>query len=163
MKLYFMRHGEAESLQFQGGPDADSQRALTAQGRLDVAAVVESRKESLSDIEVILCSPYLRAQQSAQIAAQHLGFRDKALICNELIPDSNFVTLERTLKKLIDETDPAAILLASHQPLLGKVLSTLTGNARLELISPAWLVAVETDIFAPGFGEFCWLQKPDKG
>ena len=161
MKLYFMRHGKAAHIQ-----GADAQRPLTDDGRRDVAAVVDSRIDALSNVGLILTSPYRRARETAEIALERInhcrvgrneqGFQGELLICDELVSESNFTILA----KLLNELNADSILLTTHQPLVGQVVSTLVDDPRLQAMEPAWLAAVETDAVAPGFGELLWLERP---
>ena len=161
LKLYFMRHGKAAYIQ-----GADAQRPLTEEGRRDVAAVVDSRIDSLINVGLILTSPYRRARETAEITIARInhwqagrneqGFQGELLICDELVPESNFTVLA----KLLDELNSDSILLTSHQPLVGQVVSTLVDDPRLQAMEPAWLAAVETEAVLPGYGELNWLAVP---
>ena len=151
MKLYFMRHGMAAHV---AGMDAE--RPLTAEGRRDVATVIDSRASSLTDTEMILVSPYRRTRQTAEIVRERLSFQGQLRICDELTPDSYFEVLAGLLNKL----DLAAVLLVTHQPLIGNVVSGLVGDPQLRAIEPAWLVALETEAILPGYADLTWLQMP---
>ena len=162
MKLYFMRHGKAAHTK-----GADAQRPLTEEGRQDVAEVVDSRIESLSDVALILTSPYRRARETADIVIERVnrrgaerneqGFQGELLICDVLVPESNFAALA----KLLNELDAPSILLATHQPLIGQLLNTLVGDPQLQAMEPAWLAAVESEAVTPGYGKLLWLEMPD--
>ncbi|MBV1931122.1 MAG: histidine phosphatase family protein [Porticoccaceae bacterium] len=160
MKLYFMRHGKAA---YRSGAEliTDAQRPLTDEGRKDVAEVIDKRIASFKDLEVILTSPYLRARQTAELALERLehhgsGFSGKFLVCDELVPESN----PRVVSKVLNQINAGSVLLTTHQPLIGNVLSTLVGDSQLQAIDPAWLVALETGAVLPGFANLCWLQMP---
>lgn len=162
MKLYFMRHGKAAHIQ-----GADSLRPLTEEGRRDVAAVVDSRIDPLSNVGLILTSPYKRARETAEIAIERInrcrtgrneqGFQGELLICDELVPESNFTILA----KLLNELNSDSILLTTHQPLIGQVVSILVDDPQLKAMEPAWLAAVEAEAVLPGYGELNWLAMPD--
>ena len=81
--LWIMRHGQAAP----GHPD--SQRALTEAGRQEVARMAAWLAETLDEALLarlqIAASPYLRAQQTATIVADHLGKSVETL--NSITPD----------------------------------------------------------------------------
>lgn len=160
MKLYFMRHGKAA---YRSGAEriTDAQRPLTDEGRKNVAEVIDKRIASLKDLEVILSSPYLRARQTAQLALERLeyhgyGFSGEFLVCDALVPESNL----GAVTKVLNQINAGSVLLTTHQPLIGNMLSTLIGDPQLQAIDPAWLVALETDVVLPGFANLRWLQMP---
>ena len=74
MKLWILRHGEAE-------PHArsDAQRNLTEHGREQVRqAAAHLIGQS---IDTILVSPYVRAQQTAEIVRKVLGAHPHSRLC----------------------------------------------------------------------------------
>ena len=63
--LIIMRHGQAGF-----SAQADAQRTLTADGEKQAARTGRLLKQAGFTPQLILCSPLLRARQSAQLAAQ---------------------------------------------------------------------------------------------
>ncbi|NMY04497.1 phosphohistidine phosphatase SixA [Pseudomonas sp. WS 5059] len=112
MKLWILRHGEAES-----HASSDAQRNLTERGREEVlhsAAYLIGQP-----ISAIIASPYARAQQTAQLVREALGFVPEIRTVPWLTPDGNPL---QVLEKL--DTDDS-VLLVSHQPLVGNLISFL--------------------------------------
>lgn len=112
MKLWILRHGEAE-------PQAvtDAQRELTAHGR---AQVVRSAKLLVGQpLDAILVSPYVRAQQTAELVRETLGFEPDLLTVDWLTPESN----PQSALALIPEM--GNVLLVSHQPFVGALIGLL--------------------------------------
>ncbi|KTT42489.1 phosphohistidine phosphatase, partial [Pseudomonas oryzihabitans] len=67
MKLWLLRHGEAEAR-----APSDELRELTVAGR---AAVLRSAAQLQdADLQLILASPYVRARQTAVLVQQHLAW-----------------------------------------------------------------------------------------
>lgn len=67
MKLWVLRHGEAEPR-----ANSDAERRLTAHGR---EQVVRSAAHLLGQpLQAIIASPYVRAQQTAALVHETLGF-----------------------------------------------------------------------------------------
>lgn len=82
MKVWVLRHGEAQSR-----ARSDAERELTAHGREEVlkSAVHLSDKS----VQRIIASPYVRAQQTAELVRQSLGFNDPVVTVPWLTPDSS--------------------------------------------------------------------------
>lgn len=112
MKLWVLRHGEAES-----HAPSDAQRNLTERGREEV---LHSAAHLIGQpISAIIASPYARAQQTAQLVREALGFVPEIRTVPWLTPDGNPL---QVLEKL--DTDDS-VLLVSHQPLVGNLISFL--------------------------------------
>ncbi|MNR04259.1 Phosphohistidine phosphatase SixA [compost metagenome] len=120
MKLWVLRHGEAEQR-----ANTDAERRLTAHGREQVlrsAAVLLGQP-----LQVILASPYVRAQQTAALVHEALGFAKPVQTVSWLTPDSDPQAVIAELDKLGVEE----VLLVSHQPLVGNLVGLLEhGNYR---------------------------------
>ncbi|WP_265533030.1 phosphohistidine phosphatase SixA [Pseudomonas saponiphila] len=112
MKLWVLRHGQAE-------PHAasDDQRNLTAHGRQEVLG---SAAQLIGQpISAIIASPYVRAQQTAQLVRQALGFEGEIRTVPWLTPEANPL-------QVLEHLDGADnLLLVSHQPLVGKLIGLL--------------------------------------
>ncbi|SDW55197.1 phosphohistidine phosphatase, SixA [Pseudomonas syringae] len=120
MKVWVLRHGEAQSR-----ARSDAERELTAHGREEVlkSAVHLSDK----GVQRIIASPYVRAQQTAELVRQALGFSEPVTTVPWLTPDSTPLQVLAQLDKLgVDE-----VLLVSHQPLVGELIGVLAhGSAQ---------------------------------
>ena len=151
MDLFFLRHGEAEPR-----AASDAERRLTPAGESDVLGVIESRRAELATVELIVTSPYRRALQTAKIAAQALDFDRELLVTEQLEPGAD----PQALFHFIDALDAKSILLVTHQPLVGNVLSLLSGDSRWLATGTANLVALQTEAPVPGFADVRWAQVP---
>lgn len=115
MKLWILRHGEAEPRK-----TTDPERALTVRGRSDAAAAGRFLQHHASASVVVAASPYVRAQQTAQAA-------------QESLPGTNLVTVDWCTP----DDDPGAaieqlalrgeeeLLLVSHQPFVSSLAGLL--------------------------------------
>ena len=136
-----MRHGEALG---QAATDAD--RALTEFGARQVRDVAgHLLGKSLTSIQT---SPYLRAQQSAEIVATLVDYRGPYQSQDWLRPQTDPV-------KVTDEIDWLAVgnhLLIGHQPLLGRLLGLLVdGELRHPYpLATAGLAELEGELPVPG-------------
>ncbi|QXI27185.1 phosphohistidine phosphatase SixA [Pseudomonas vanderleydeniana] len=112
MKLWVLRHGQAEPQ-----VSSDAERNLTAHGRQEV---LRSAAHLIDQpLAAIYASPYVRAQQTAQLVRELLGFEPPIITVPWLTPDSHPA---RVLEQL-DTADN--LLLVSHQPLVGSLISLL--------------------------------------
>ncbi|WP_347904859.1 phosphohistidine phosphatase SixA [Pseudomonas purpurea] len=135
MKLWVLRHGEAES-----HARSDAERELTAHGREEV---LRSAAQLIGlPIQAILASPYVRAQQTAQLVREALGFEPEIRTVSWLTPDSNPLAAVDQ----IDTTDN--LLLVSHQPLVGNLIGFLQhGHLRApQPMNTASLAELEADL-----------------
>ena len=137
-RLIIVRHGEANP-----GADHDAERTLTPTGEQEAIAAGQWLAEVLPDAN-ILCSPYRRAQQTAELINQSL--QGPLQLASWLTPDTSPVDVA---DQIINATSD--LILVSHQPLVGR-LESLMVNARD--LGQMWATAecrvLDADLFAPG-------------
>ena len=112
MKIWILRHGEAQ-------PHArrDAERELSVKGR---EQVLHSAARLLDQpLDSILASPYVRAQQTAELVRNALGFAPELISVPWLTPDSD---PRQALSQLPDSGN---VLLVTHQPFVGDLISLL--------------------------------------
>lgn len=118
MKLWILRHGEAEA-----HARTDAERNLTERGR---AEVLRSAAHLIGQpLNAIIASPYVRAQQTARLVREALGFVPDIRTVPWLTPEGS---PEQVLAHLEAEDN---VLLVSHQPLVGNLIIFLQhGHSR---------------------------------
>lgn len=151
MKLWLLRHGEAE-------PRArtDAERNLTDAGRLEVADSAAHLRERR--LQAILASPYNRAQQTAEIVRQALGFSGAVETVSWLTPESD----PGDALLYLGRRSEGEILLVTHQPLVG-VLGDLLVNGRRDTPLPmatASLAELEGEDLVAGLMQLVGLRHP---
>jgi len=156
MEIYFLRHAAAENAA-PGMKDAD--RALTPDGRDKLKRVLRRAKHVDVEPGVILCSPYKRALETAEMAAEALGYRRKIVQTEALVPNASPHDVWQEIRSRRDET---AILLASHEPLMSATVAFFLGNpAMLVDMKKSALVRVDCDRFGPEpQGILKWMLTP---
>lgn len=151
MKLWLLRHGEAE-------PRArtDAERNLTEAGRNEVQ--VSAGHLQGQPLEVILVSPYQRAQQTAEIARQALGFSGPVETVPWLTPESD----PKDAILYLDRRSEQNLLLVTHQPFVGALGGMLiSGNRDAPLpMATASLAELEGDHLAAGLLRLVSLRHP---
>ena len=146
MRLYLMRHGEAEPYRFD-----DASRALTVTGK----AAVASKCQYLPMIDLLIVSPYLRALQTADtLVAEGLALQRRS-VDDRVLPDSD---LDPILVSLIDPRLETQLIIA-HNPLLTRLLRHLCGaDARGINMDTASVACLLADEFLPGFVQLEWIR-----
>jgi len=156
MIVYILRHGIAEE---RRAGRADEKRALTEEGRAKLTQVLKRARAAKVSPSLILTSPYVRAAQTAGVAARVLNVKKKPVRTDALLPSSSPEEVWRELRARHEEN---AVLLAGHEPLLSQTASYLLGEERtiIELKKGA-LAAIElgTSGKAPE-GVLQWLLTP---
>jgi phosphohistidine phosphatase len=150
MKIWVLRHGEA----VPHGSKPDPARELTEQGRKEV---LSSATELVGQpLTAIYASPYLRAQQTAQLVREALGFEPEIRTVEWLTPE---VDPDRVADQLVSVSD---VLLVSHYPLVGNLLSYLQHGAGYppERVGTAGLAELEGDELVIGAMRLNSLKHP---
>jgi phosphohistidine phosphatase len=119
MKLYFLRHAEAEE-----GLD-DGQRALTAKGRRDARRMGRYLSELNVVFDLAFTSPLVRAVETAKLVLRECPLRRRApqlARVDTLLHDATGTAFKRWLNLL---PDAESILLVGHEPSLSGHIRTL--------------------------------------
>ncbi len=154
MKLWILRHGEAEPRK-----TTDAARELTKRGRKEARAAGECLAKHVSSKLVILASPYVRAQQTAEAVLHELKSHKVPLITVDwCTPDDDPL-------KAIDHLalrDEAELLLVSHMPLVSALTGLLVhGDMRAgPPMHTASLVELEMPMTAVGTAQLLSLRHP---
>ncbi len=154
IELHFLRHAHA------GDPEAwtgdDAARPLSEKG--------EKQAERLGTFlagvgfkpDAIISSPKLRAAQTAEIVAKHLGIQIS--FDDRLAGAFEVETLETLLR---DAGDPVRPVVVGHDPDFSDVLAELSGAPGLPMPKGALArVDIERPLRASG-GTLHWLVPPD--
>lgn len=153
MELFLLRHGEAVS-----SAPRDQDRALSERGRQEVATIIESAKSDLANIEQVFVSPYLRAQQTLEIARSILDIPQSHVTASDALTPCGD---PRLLFPLLERTKPTSTLFVTHQPLVGSFLDYICGlePGRYSMGTSA-LAAIDYEVLGPGVCDLRWLKQP---
>jgi len=129
MEIYILRHGIAVD---RGTPGfkKDSDRPLTKEGEEKMHQIADTMLGMGLKFDLILSSPYTRAEQTAQIVADTLDH--EVTFTKSLAPDANALEL---IAEINDEK-PHSVLLVGHEPDLSRLISVLvcgTSDSSFEL------------------------------
>ncbi len=156
MQIYLLRHGIAED----GRPGRpDSERALTEEGRDKLRRVLKRARQSIGVPGLVLSSPYRRALETADVAAEVLGYEGKVVRTRALVPDSSPFDAWEEIRSHSTER---SILLASHEPLMSSMVAFLLDSPALQVdMKKAALVRVDCERIGPEPGGVLkWMLTP---
>jgi phosphohistidine phosphatase len=155
LKLWLARHGEAAD---QDTVQSDFSRVLTETGRRQVSELTRWIIQREQPPELILHSPLVRAQQTAEAVAAAIG--DDSIVVrveNALAPG---VDLDELLRR-VSSTVVERILCVGHQPDMSRCLAGMIGGGDIQY-SPGTVAGIEFPgpIIRHG-GRLRWVVKPN--
>lgn len=151
MHIYLLRHGDAPYDERSG------ERSLSARGKTETAAVVEQHLSQLSEVELIVCSPVLRARQTLQVLTETLNYSGELLFEDVLRSEGTVAAVQQ----YVDSLDVARVLLISHQPLIGQLLEYLVDEAGLAYsMTTSSLACLDAITFGRGCATLQRLTQP---
>jgi phosphohistidine phosphatase len=141
MQIYIMRHGQA----FTSG-SIDALRGLTDQGKLEATVMTKWLKNQDVEVDQMLISPFIRAQETAQKVTS--GF-DESLVATTL----DFITPSGSARMLHDYIDGVCasekvetLLIVSHMPLVSYLVAELTTNNDAPIFQTASIAQIDYDV-----------------
>jgi phosphohistidine phosphatase len=162
MNFYILRHGIAVE---RGSPDFenDSERPLTPKGKKQLRKISAAMEKMGLHFDLILCSPLLRAKQTAEIIAGNLKLKRRLQFSDELAPDGSPKKLIQQLNEL--KPLPGNILFAGHEPYLSELISLLVSGGKHVAIDfkKGGLCKLEIENLSAGkCATLAWLLTPQQ-
>lgn len=148
-----MRHGDAEpELAQHRGISMDEQRPLSAQGRHEVETTAnwlleELQQRGQSQLAWLLVSPYVRAQQTADIMASHIPFR-QCETTRDIIPQASpDLFIDWLLVQLEQQNlNEGTVLMVSHMPFVSHLVAALDARTPPLIFPTAGIAEIELDL-----------------
>ncbi|WP_169303157.1 phosphohistidine phosphatase SixA [Thalassotalea mangrovi] len=137
MKIFIMRHGEAEL-----HSDSDVTRKLTPLGVLETQVMARWLGKQQINLDAILVSPYTRAQETAAIMNEQLGASLALQTLSLLTPAGSASDCHDYLDGTVHLERWENILVVSHMPLV----SYLTAELSIEKSTPVFATAAVAEI-----------------
>lgn len=156
MELYLFRHGIAEDGR---AGSSDSERQLTDEGRKKAAEVAKVARKSGVEPSLIMTSPYIRARQTARIAAEEMEYQGQIVAIESLVPNGS---PEAVWADIRDYSDAESVLLAGHEPLMSRLVAFFLNapSLKVEMKKAAMVrIDVETSRANP-HGVLRWMIVP---
>jgi len=148
MKLYFIRHGEAQDL-----APTDHSRELTERGKERVSKSAQVLKRLGITPKVIYSSPRIRAKQTAEIIAEALGMDVT------ITEDVNFGFDTSNVKLLIKKSSTSdEVMFVGHNPDMSQIVHKLTGAS--VAMKKGGLARIDVVNEKAQRGDLVWLIAP---
>ncbi len=154
MKIFIMRHGEAEHF-----ADSDAARQLTVKGREESEAVARACiQQGCTQFDKVLVSPYIRAQQTWQEISAHFS-ATSIETSEDITPYGQSECVFDYANALIEVEKLESLLFVSHLPLVGYLTSEFVRDMEPPMFRTSGLVCVEYDPQTQQ-GELLWHLTP---
>jgi len=153
IELHLLRHADAGDPMAWKGPDTD--RPLSGKGEKQAERLGRFLKEVGFRPDAIITSPKIRAADTAEIVARHLGV--PVAMDDRLAGAVDLAAVEAILRHA---GDPSRPVLVGHDPDFSDLLEGLTGLSGLTMKKGAF-VRIDTERLEPASGTLRWLIPPD--
>ncbi|QYJ91420.1 MULTISPECIES: phosphohistidine phosphatase SixA [Shewanella] len=138
MKLYLMRHGEAGY-----HAHSDRERVLTEIGRYQTELMSNWLARDVTEFDLVLVSPYLRAQQTWQEVSKHFPEPRKWLVLDELTPSAEPTLAADLTLAYAEQYKADSVLVIAHMPLLGYMVSELVPGIEPPLFATSGVTLID--------------------
>ena len=152
MQVFIMRHGDAAL-----DAASDSVRPLTTHGCDESRLMASWLKGQKVEIERVLVSPFLRAEQTLEEVGDCLNLPSSAEVLPELTPCGDVGLVGAYLQALTNE-GVASVLVISHLPLVGYLVAELCPGETPPMFTTSAIASVTLD--ESGKGQFNWQMSP---
>lgn len=156
MQIYLLRHGIAEDPR-PGQADAD--RALTAEGVKRLREILKRARTASVAPTVVVTSPYLRARQTAELAADILDYAGKLAPSSKLTPMASPADTWSEVRTFRREP---SLLLVGHEPHMSSFTAFLLGTPELRIdFKKGAMVRIDLlDLGVQPRGVLKWMMAP---
>ena len=142
MKIFIMRHGEAEVV-----ASSDETRRLTDYGRKQSISQGQWLKTHLNStalsVQKVIVSPYVRAQETFELVNLALdNILNDVETWSGVTPYGN-ATLVADYLSVLQKQGVESVLLVSHLPLVGSIVSELYGKRNPISFYPSTIVQID--------------------
>ncbi|MFU8784721.1 phosphohistidine phosphatase SixA [Aliidiomarina sp.] len=148
MKLFVMRHGEARAPEMHlGSVEPDADRELTERGREEAIAAGKWLAEQTAKIDLVIVSPYVRAQQTYAEVAKLVGAQEVE-VSVEITPEGDPELFASALLARLQIEPAESVLLVSHMPFVCYLTSYLDQRVQPPLFPTAGIAVIEVEPLA---------------
>ncbi|GIU26197.1 phosphohistidine phosphatase SixA [Shewanella sp. MBTL60-007] len=138
MQLFLMRHGEAGY-----NAHSDRERTLTDIGRHHTVLMSNWLGLTIKEFDLVLVSPYLRAQQSWQEVSKHFPEPHKWITLDDLVPSGDPSRVADLVLAYAEQYQANNVLVIAHMPLLGYLVSELVPGIEPPLFATSGVTLIE--------------------
>lgn len=155
MQILVIRHAPAEDAVFPGGSDAS--RQLTAKGRKLFSDFVERFVRPISVPDLVLYSPLVRTEQTAEILSQVMSLKPEQSRSEPLLAPG--IPTSRVLTG-IESIRVERLALVGHNPDVGLLASNLIGGGSFDFKKGS-IACIEVNGDASSkSGRLVWFASP---
>jgi phosphohistidine phosphatase len=148
--IYIVRHGEAED--GFGRPDAE--RQLTEKGKEKLHEIGKKLHKLHVSPDLIVCSPFARAVQTATIIAEELGYKAELLKDPRIIPMGRY---EEFCDLFFELTQHRTIMFVGHEPSASEFVAAICGSKNFKMDFRKGAVAcIAVERLRPVQGSLLW-------
>ncbi len=140
-EIVFLRHGRALGT-LEAGVKSDSERPLSPLGEKEARETAEHLKTAGFRAELIISSPYRRADSTAQIL--RVFFPEASSRKSSVIADGPADDMLEAVRSAAASAK-SGVIIVGHQPLLGSIAAFLTGSAPFSL-APAGFIRISGSV-----------------
>lgn len=151
-EIYLIRHGVAEE-RGAAWPD-DAKRPLTEEG---MARMRKSARGLVSlgvAFDAILSSPYVRAQQTAEIVASAFDDHPPVIVVDSLVPGASLQSVVGDLER---QARRSRVAVVGHEPGLGELAARLAGARHPIEFKKGAVCRIDVKTFPAGPGLLRWF------
>ncbi|NMH66047.1 phosphohistidine phosphatase SixA [Shewanella salipaludis] len=138
MQLFLMRHGEAGY-----HAQSDRERILTETGRHHTGIMSNWLTRNVNAFDLVLVSPYLRAQQTWQEVSKHFPEPRKWLVLDELTPAAEPGKAADLVLAYAEQYKADKVLVIAHMPLLGYMVSELVAGVEPPIFATSGITLID--------------------
>ncbi|HLV47783.1 MAG TPA: phosphohistidine phosphatase SixA [Aliidiomarina sp.] len=148
MKLYVMRHGEAEPPRAGYGiPGADAARVLTSAGHAEAEKAAQWISAQQQKIDLAIVSPYIRAQQTFQHVSHQIPI-EVIEESSEITPESDAEMFAGALLARLQIEPAESVLVVSHMPFVCYLVSYLDTGIQPPLFPTSGIAVLDLEPLA---------------
>lgn len=147
MKIYIMRHGEAEPPVMRPYPGADAKRVLTDCGHAEAETAAEWLKTQEKGIDLAIVSPYSRARQTYDHVADSFPI-EVTEVSTEVTPDGDPDDFASALLARLQIEPAESVLIVSHMPFVCYLVNYLDCAVQAPLFPTAGVAVLDVEPLA---------------
>ena len=140
MNIFVMRHGQAQNI-----AASDATRALTSNGINETVKSGQWLLKNYVKLDCIFVSPYLRAQQTADVIIEQLNSKIIRKTLSFITPEDSAKEVHDYLDAILSVEKHESILLVSHMPLVSYLVAELTYDNTMPLFQTAAIAKIDYD------------------
>ena len=138
MQLFLMGHGEASF-----DAPSDRERMLTHNGRYQTGQMAGLLSNHISQLDLVLVSPYLRAQQTWEVVSKHLPKARKCVVLDDITPAGDPRRAADVILAYAEQYKADTVLVITHIPIVGFLVSELVAGVEPPIFATSAFVQID--------------------